>query len=155
MCIFVHRSQWLRGLRRGCAAISLAEIVGSYPAGGMYVFRVCCRVKVSATCRSLDQRCPIECNPSVISEPQRLEAPVHYGCQTMEKIYYCLRPVILYEMGDRGGTVVKVLCYSGTAVTQWLRCCATIRKVAGSIPAGVIGIFHCNKILPIALWPWG
>ena len=38
--------------------------------------------------------------------------------------------------GDRGSTVVKVLCYnsesvyiSGTAVEQWLRCCATIRKV--------------------------
>ena len=30
----------------------------------------------------------------------------------------------------------------GTAVSQWLRCCATNRKVAGSIPGGVIGIFH-------------
>ena len=30
----------------------------------------------------------------------------------------------------------------GTAVAHWLRCCATNRKVAGSIPAGVIGIFH-------------
>ena len=30
----------------------------------------------------------------------------------------------------------------GTAVTQWLMCCATNRKVAGSIPDGVIGIFH-------------
>ena len=30
----------------------------------------------------------------------------------------------------------------GTAVAQWLRCCATNRKVAGSISAGVIGIFH-------------
>ena len=30
----------------------------------------------------------------------------------------------------------------GTAVAQWLRCCATNRKVAGSIPAaGVIGLF--------------
>ena len=29
-----------------------------------------------------------------------------------------------------------------TAVAQWLRCCATNRKVAGSIPAGAIGIFH-------------
>ena len=29
----------------------------------------------------------------------------------------------------------------GTAVAQWLRCCATDRKVIGSIPAGVIGIF--------------
>jgi len=27
------------------------------------------------------------------------------------------------------------------AVTQWLRCCATNRKVAGSIPAGVSGFF--------------
>jgi len=30
----------------------------------------------------------------------------------------------------------------GTAVAQWLRCYATNRKVAGSIPVGVIGIFH-------------
>jgi len=30
----------------------------------------------------------------------------------------------------------------GTAVAQWLRCCATNRKVAGSNPAGVTGIFH-------------
>jgi len=29
--------------------------------------------------------------------------------------------------------------YMGTAVAQWLRCCATIRKVVGSIPAGVSG----------------
>ena len=29
----------------------------------------------------------------------------------------------------------------GTAVAQWLRCCATNRKVAGSIWAGVIGFF--------------
>ena len=31
------------------------------------------------------------------------------------------------------------------AVAQWLRCCATNRKVAGSIPDGVIGIFHCHS----------
>ena len=43
----------------------------------------------------------------------------------------------------------------GTAVAQWLRCCATNRKVAGSIPAGAIGIFHWHKILPIAPRPWG
>jgi len=30
----------------------------------------------------------------------------------------------------------------GTAVAQWLRCCATNRNGAGSIPDGVIGIFH-------------
>ena len=43
----------------------------------------------------------------------------------------------------------------GTAVAQWLRCCATNLKVAGSIPDDVIGIFHWHKILPIALWSWG
>jgi hypothetical protein len=32
--------------------------------------------------------------------------------------------------------------YRGHAVAQWLRHCATNRKVAGSIPDGVIGIFH-------------
>jgi hypothetical protein len=30
----------------------------------------------------------------------------------------------------------------GTAAAQWLRCCATNRMVAGSIPDDVIGIFH-------------
>jgi len=33
----------------------------------------------------------------------------------------------------------------GTAVAQWLRCCATNRKVAGSIPAGVSGFFIDTK----------
>jgi len=37
----------------------------------------------------------------------------------------------------------------GTVVAQWLRRCATNRKVAGSIPGGVVDI-----ILPIALWPY-
>jgi len=34
---------------------------------------------------------------------------------------------------------------AGTAVAQWLRSCATNRKVAGSIPDGVIGIFHWHN----------
>jgi len=29
----------------------------------------------------------------------------------------------------------------GTGVAQWLRCCATNRKVADSIPAGLSGFF--------------
>ena len=33
----------------------------------------------------------------------------------------------------------------GTTVAQWLRCCATSRKVTGSIPDGVIGIFHWHN----------
>jgi hypothetical protein len=35
----------------------------------------------------------------------------------------------------------------GIAVAQWLRCCAKSRKVAGSIPSGVIGIFIDVKSL--------
>jgi len=36
----------------------------------------------------------------------------------------------------------RALCaHRGTTVAQWLRCCATNRKVAGSIPAGVTGYF--------------
>ena len=30
-------------------------------------------------------------------------------------------------------------------MAHWLRCCATNRKVAGSIPDGVIGIFHSHN----------
>ena len=36
---------------------------------------------------------------------------------------------------------MKRLYLEGGAVVQWLRYCATNRKVAGSIPDGVIGIF--------------
>ena len=37
---------------------------------------------------------------------------------------------------------------------SWLRHCATSRKVAVSIPDGVIGFFIAI-ILPAALWHWG
>ena len=38
--------------------------------------------------------------------------------------------------------IVKILHQiRGTAVAQWLRCCATNWKVAGLIQAGVIGFF--------------
>jgi hypothetical protein len=43
-------------------------------------------------------------------------------------------------------TIRSVLCtIMGTAVAQWLRYCATNRKVAGSIQDGFIGIFHWHK----------
>ena len=48
------------------------------------------------------------------------------------------------EAGNRrtGCTkIVQLQCEVGTAVAQWLRCCATSWKVAGSIPAGVSGFF--------------
>jgi len=46
--------------------------------------------------------------------------------------------------GPEENVMVFVLCIHrvwGTAVAQWLRCCGTNQKVAGSIPAGVIVIF--------------
>jgi hypothetical protein len=42
----------------------------------------------------------------------------------------------------------------GNAVAQWLRCCATNRKVAGSIPAGVTGIFIDIKSFRLHYGPW-
>jgi hypothetical protein len=41
-----------------------------------------------------------------------------------------------------GCVCVCVCVWRGTAVAELLRYCATNRKVAGSIPDGVIGIFH-------------
>ena len=43
------------------------------------------------------------------------------------------------ERGDISAQVSYILV---TAVAQRLRCCATNRKDAGSIPDGVIGMFH-------------
>jgi len=44
-------------------------------------------------------------------------------------------------------SLLLILLYTRaeTAVAQWLWCCATNRKVAGSIPACVIGNFHRYK----------
>ena len=44
---------------------------------------------------------------------------------------------------------VFTLHIQGAAVAQWLRYCATNRKVAGSISAGVSGFFiHINSFQP-------
>jgi len=50
--------------------------------------------------------------------------------------------------------IINYMNNGGTAVAQWLRCCATNRKVAGSIGAG-ISEFFIDIILPIALRPCG
>ena len=46
-----------------------------------------------------------------------------------------------YNLGDRGSTVFKVLCYKSEG--RWFD------------PSWCQWIFHWHKILPIALWPWG
>ena len=53
--------------------------------------------------------------------------------------------VCRYGSPDGSGARISVHYYlpgGGTAVAQGLTCCATNLKVAGSIPNGVIGIFH-------------
>ena len=47
-----------------------------------------------------------------------------------------------YRQSSGSAVILAVINKVGTAVAQWLRCYATNRKVAGSIPDGVIGIFH-------------
>jgi len=44
-------------------------------------------------------------------------------------------------VGDRGSTVVKLLCYKSEG--RWFD------------PSWCLWILHWHKILPIALWPWG
>ena len=49
-------------------------------------------------------------------------------------------------MGCRGTDpfIINLGPCGGPAVAQWLRCYATKRKVAGSIPAGVSGSFRSH-----------
>jgi len=47
-----------------------------------------------------------------------------------------------------------IFIIKGTAVAQWLRCCATNRKVAGSIPAGFSGFFINIKSFRSHYGPW-
>ena len=49
-------------------------------------------------------------------------------------------PFGFWEM-PTGDLATPVCHLRGTVVAQWLRCCATNRKVAGSIPASVSGFF--------------
>ena len=92
-----------------------------------------------------------------------MESP--FGSQSLRKINYALWDVMLYSLRDRYQNSGGICCLDrgqmffqnidtclpdyillhpirGTAVAQWLRCCATNQKVTGSIPDGVIGIFH-------------
>jgi len=54
-------------------------------------------------------------------------------------LYQCKEPSTKFQL--------FIVSVRGTAVAQWLRCCATNRKVAGSIPAGVSGFFIDMKSL--------
>ena len=49
--------------------------------------------------------------------------------------------MVVKNFGSHTVPLTKCTTSTGTAVAQWLRCYATNRKVAGSIPAGVSGYF--------------
>ena len=62
---------------------------------------------------------------------------------------------LFYEnfYGSAGFAIFTNTNYEKTAVAQWLRCCATNRKVAGSIPAGISGFFIAIKTFRLHYGP--
>ena len=65
-----------------------------------------------------------------------------YNCHLLE--LYCHNYIYTYD---------KYNSKRGTRWRSWLMHCAKSRKVGGSIPDGVIGIF-IDLIFPAAVWPW-
>jgi len=59
---------------------------------------------------------------------------LHVKCRLLQQNFEKYSNTKFHENTYSGG--------GGTAVAQGLRCCATNRKVGGSILAGVNGIFH-------------
>ena len=57
-------------------------------------------------------------------------------------LYYCHRASTQLQLTNISYHISSHYISYHTAVAQWLRCCVTNRKVVGSIPDGVIGIFH-------------
>ena len=88
-----------------------------------------------------------------------IQLVIHYSQHTAEGgRHSCLwwpiwsyNPLFFLQKAPRGREVLKyktnvlIKCEWRTAAAQWLRCCATKRKVASSIPDGVTGIFHLHK----------
>ena len=61
-----------------------------------------------------------------------------------DRCYTSVVPIFLHGLHTEHFTFTLPF-FVGTAVTQWLRCCAANRNVAGSIPAGVSGFFNDIK----------
>jgi len=66
------------------------------------------------------------------------------GTEFFQKNYGLMSKLCHYYLSQDPSDLLLSIRYIllRTAVAQWLRCCVTNRKVVGSIPAGVIGIFH-------------
>jgi len=52
-----------------------------------------------------------------------------------------------YADSDDKKLLVTNILHSGTAVAQWLRCCATNRKVAGSIWSLLLAVVECGRFV--------
>jgi hypothetical protein len=57
----------------------------------------------------------------------------------------CVRALVCVRACLYVRTHARIYVCMGTAVAQWLRFCTTHRKVAGSIPDGVIGFFRWHN----------
>jgi len=66
---------------------------------------------------------------------------VRVSCEFIEELRCNIGEFYGSSFGLHTLTFVIVHLSAGTTVAQWLKCCATNRKVAGSIPAGVNGFF--------------
>jgi len=75
---------------------------------------------------------------------RRIKVQCGYACLSLQQVYGWSRKfmngISSVKDSPRPGQTHRVV--KPEAVAQWLRCCATNRKVASLIPAGVIGIFH-------------
>jgi len=107
-----------------------------------------CHPLVSSSTSS--SRCTIKLNPVTGSQCNTGSGGSSVGAVTRlgelefdslqgSEIFLCVsRPAV----GLRYPNIQLIPETLGIAVAQWLRCCATNRKVASSIPAVVIGIFY-------------
>ena len=115
------------------------------------------------TTRIRSEKCVVQAISSLCGRQRvYLHEPRKYSLLHTQCIWYSLlllgyKPaqhvIVLNTVGNCNTMVSIIILYykiKVTAVEQWLRCCTTNRKVAGSIPAGVIGIFHCHKVLDTA-----
>jgi len=141
------RSQWPRGLRRRSAAARLLRSWVRIPPGECE----CCVLSGRGLCDELIIRpeesyrlwCVVVCD--VETSRMRRPWPALRRSATAKKKINIL--TIFYIKGDLVfyGIVIYMcvcVCVCGTRWRSWLTKCARSRKVAGSIPDGVIGIFH-------------
>ena len=105
-------------------------------------------------------------NTYLVKQPTQLllkhensKRPIRHWMQSLHRMWqkcaqcywlYNLMPCALFTalkaIGLKDHSFLTILVtLQGTAVAQWLRCCATNREVAGSISDGVIGIFQWHN----------